>query len=119
MVCYYMDLVVLLVVLLSTGGIMVVPDAAVYAALPLLGGVAVWVGKQFVSSVKLGTGTPPDEMSVKVYRQLAHMFRSELESHFDNRYMFADEARQRFTDLEQKLDNKFSEMKDLVRQSKV
>jgi hypothetical protein len=105
-----LDLLVLVMVLICTGGIMVVPDGAVWAAIPVLGATLAWAGKQFVLSIT-GKKTAPEEMSVKAYRQLVHMFQEE--------FMSAREARRLFNDLEGRMNERFEEMKTFVQNRKV
>lgn len=86
-----------------------IPDPAVYAALPLLGGAAVWIARQFVTQTAgprgdvgprglTGQDAPP--MTIRDYRQVAAVMKDEL----NGRYMLATEARERFAALEEKVD---------------
>jgi hypothetical protein len=99
------------VLLLLGGLVMVVPDAAVYAALPLMGGALVWGGRQFVLSVmgkKIDNEAPTDEISIRTYRKLCDMFKLEL----NGRYMAADEARSRFEEIERKSRERFERIEE-------
>lgn len=95
-----------------------IPDPAVYALLPTLGGMAVWIGTAFIKSVT-GTSAPvpaipniPVSMTVRDYQQISELLKKEL----NGRYMFAEEARNRFDAIEHKLDGQSRLMADNTRE---
>lgn len=86
-----------------------IPDPAVYATLPMFGGMVVWIGTQFVKSVTRGdTGAAGPQgipgatmaMTVRDYQQISDLMKQEL----NGRYMFADESRKRFDMVDHKID---------------
>src|SRR5580693_1733236 len=87
-----------------------VPDPLFYASIPTLGGLLLWGGRQFVLStigMKGDKGEKGDRGesslgdSVRDFVDLRKAITEEL----NGRYMFADEARQRFEKLECGLEN--------------
>ena len=116
---------------------MQVPDAGVYAVLPLMTGAAVWGLTQFVRQVvgpkgdtgprgKPGADAPAltvkeiaevireelkgdaQRLTVRDYKEFAEVLRAEL----NGRYMMAGEARERFAAIEEKLDAHASESRE-------
>jgi hypothetical protein len=100
---------------------MEIPSGFVYAALPLIASGILWIAKQFIRSNVRRTDTepaaaprrrtsdqpPPEEpapphkgMSVREYMEISDLLKRELAG----RYMEAEEARERFEQLEHKLD---------------
>jgi hypothetical protein len=90
-----------------------VPDGAVWAALPLMGAMGVWSLRSLIVQVawpkgdRGETGRDGPAMTVRDYREISDVLRKEL----NGRYMMADEARERFTTLEQKLDRHAEEVR--------
>ena len=90
-----------------------VPDAAVYAALPMIGGFAVWVAGRFVNQIAGPKGEPgmpgrdAPELTVRDYQLISETLVKEL----NGRYMIADEARGRFMSLEAKIEKHGDEMR--------
>jgi hypothetical protein len=93
-----------------------VPDAAVYAALPMIGGFAVWVAGRFVKQVagpqgergeRGEAGRVSPELTVRDFQLIA----DELDKRLNVKYMLADEARGRFMSLEAKIERHAEEMR--------
>ena len=92
---------------------MMVPDGLVWASIPVLAGCLLWAGRGFVIDTvnqrgpkgedgKQGEqGNPGPGMSVRSYKELSEMLVTQL----NGRYMMADEARQRFDLMAEKIDD--------------
>lgn len=76
-----------------------------------MGGMGIWIATQFVRSITNPPGPKGDpgpkgndgavgSMRVADYRQIAALLKDEL----NGRYMFADEARQKFSNVESKIE---------------
>ncbi len=107
---------------------MTIPDPAVYSALPVVAGALLWAAKAFVSDVinrtrrrttttTTVTTAPPlppasthVEMTLGDFRQIADLLKAEL----NGRYMFAAEAREKFSELGDKLDEKVEALEHLM-----
>ena len=96
---------------------MQVPDAGVYAVLPMTGAFAVWGLTQFVRQVvgpkgdtgpRGQPGADAQRLTVRDYKEVAEVLRAEL----NGRYMMAGEARERFAAIEEKLDAHASESRE-------
>ena len=88
-----------------------VPDAAVYAALPMIGGFAVWVAGRFVKQVAGPQGERGEPGSHEVTVRDYKLISEELVKQLNGRYMLADEARGRFMRVEAKIDQHALEMR--------
>lgn len=88
-----------------------VPDPAVYAALPVIGGAFIWIARQFILDV-LSRSRPrtAPQMSLGDFGQLADALKREL----NGRYMFAEEARDKFNGLEMRLEACVEDLKRYI-----
>lgn len=87
-----------------------IPDQAVYGLLPIIAGVGLWIGRQFVKENRRRTTEQrrevdpkptPDldllgRLNVREYRQVVAC----IEEVFNGRYMLAEEAREEFHKIE-------------------
>ncbi len=113
---------------------MTIPDNAVYTAVPILAGMALWIAKSFVhqiaskakrtTTVTTTTSVPAAptipahvELTLTDFTQISDLLKKEL----NGRYMFAEEARKQFKEtreqveaLETKLDNMITDLKDYI-----
>ena len=92
---------------------MFIPDPAVYAALPILASGVTWAAKAFIDSRarrRISPGTNHVELTLGDFQQIADLLKREL----NGRYMFANEARQKFDELANKMDEKVAELKDCI-----
>jgi hypothetical protein len=86
---------------------MTIPDPAVYASIPTALCFGVWSVRQLIKSVKGETGArgprgiEGSAMTVRDYKQLADLLKEEL----NGRYMMAPEARDKFEDVKERVDN--------------
>ncbi len=88
---------------------MQIPDPAIYASLPVLGAACVWVGRQFVVTnarrlrePAIRVAAPLDvPMSLREYKDVSDLLKQEL----NGRYMAASEARDRFAQVERKIED--------------
>ena len=92
---------------------MIVPDAAVYGSIPVVAGSLVWMGRQFVLDTldrkgpkgdkgDRGNDAGPigDQMTVRNYKSFSDFLIAQL----NGRYLMATEARERFAQINVKLD---------------
>lgn len=83
---------------------MTVPDPAFYASLPAIGGMIVWIARQFViANAKSSSGefeSIAPSLTVRGYKEIAELLTKEL----NGRYMLAGEARDKFKELGSKID---------------
>ncbi len=103
---------------------MTIPDTAVYAILPIAAAAALWAAKAFVdertrrrTTTTTVTTTQPQapahvELTIGDFRQIADLLKAEL----NGRYMFANEAREKFDELGERLDNRVEELKSCIQQ---
>jgi hypothetical protein len=76
-----------------------IPDWAVHIALPPVGALLLWAFQRFVKDSS--NNDPPDQMSVKKYKQFLQLLTDAL----DDRYMSKEEAAKRLSEIEKKLDH--------------
>jgi hypothetical protein len=108
---------------------MTVPDGLVYATIPTLGIVFLWMARAFVRQEKGDTGSQgatgakgdTGSMTVRDYQQMSTL----MQQVFNGRYMNAqeardnaDETRERFEKLEHKLDAHAAEVTAFIERVK-
>lgn len=89
---------------------MQIPDSIVFASIPIVTGSLLWAAKQFVKDNQGEKGERGERgeqgraapgITVRDYKELSEM----LINIFNGRYMLATESRERFENLERKIDN--------------